>query len=240
MSRPLLLGPDPASPFPPAEWALDEPDGLVCIGGDLSSTRLVNAYAAGMFPWFSVGQPILWWSPSTRLVFRSDGVRLSRRFRRGLRASPWEVRFDTAFDAVVEACADTPRAGASGTWITPAMRRAYAQLHRLGHAHSVEVWDGARLVGGLYGVTVGRAFHAESMVSLESGGSKVALAGLGRHLAARGWPHFDAQIENPHLRFMGGETWPRARFLAEFRPRTAGLEPCHDWMGPPYPAASLG
>lgn len=239
MTRPLLLGPDPASPFPPAELALDEPDGLVCIGGDLSSTRLVNAYAAGMFPWFSEGQPILWWSPSERLVFRSDGVRLSTRFRRELRRSDWEVRFDTAFDRVIAACATAPRPGQDGTWITPAMQRAYGQLHRLGHAHSVEVWDGDRLVGGLYGVSVGTAFHAESMVSLDSGGSKVALAALGQRLGALGWPWFDAQIENPHLRFMGGEVWPRARFLATFLPRTASRAPCPDWAGDPFPARRL-
>jgi leucyl/phenylalanyl-tRNA--protein transferase len=239
MTRPLLLGPDPASPFPPAELALDEPDGLVCIGGDLSSTRLVNAYAAGMFPWFSEGQPILWWSPSERLVFRSDGVRLSTRFRRELRRSDWEVRFDTAFDRVIAACATAPRPGQDGTWITPAMQRAYGQLHRLGHAHSVEVWDGDRLVGGLYGVSVGTGFHAESMVSLDSGGSKVALAALGQRLGALGWPWFDAQIENPHLRFMGGEVWPRARFLATFLPRTASRTPCPDWAGDPFPARRL-
>lgn len=239
MTRPLLLGPDPASPFPPAELALDDPDGLVCIGGDLSPTRLVNAYAAGLFPWFSDGQPILWWSPSERLVFHSDGVRLSRRFRRELRTSTWQVSFNAAFDAVIAACAAAPRKGQDGTWITPSMQRAYRQLHRLGHAHSVEVWDGERLVGGLYGVSVGRAFHAESMASLESGGSKVALAALGRHLVARGWPLFDAQIENPHLRFMGGEVWPRTRFLAEFQPRTASLEPCLDWATPAFPAAEL-
>lgn len=239
MTRPLLLGPDPASPFPPAELALDEPDGLVCIGGDLASTRLVNAYAAGMFPWFSEGQPILWWSPSERLVFRSDGVRLSTRFRRELRRSDWEVRFDTAFDRVIAACATAPRPGQDGTWITPAMQRAYGQLHRLGHAHSVEVWDGDRLVGGLYGVSVGTAFHAESMVSLDSGGSKVALAALGQRLGALGWPWFDAQIENPHLRFMGGEVWPRARFLATFLPRTASRTPCPDWAGDPFPARRL-
>lgn len=239
MTRPLLLGPDPASPFPPAELALDEPDGLVCIGGDLSSTRLVNAYAAGMFPWFSEGQPILWWSPSERLVFRSDGVRLSTRFRRELRRSHWEVRFDTAFDRVIAACASAPRPGQDGTWITPAMQRAYGQLHRLGHAHSVEVWDGERLVGGLYGVSIGTAFHAESMVSLDSGGSKVALAALGQRLGALGWPWFDAQMENPHLRFMGGEVWSRARFLATFLPRTASRTPCPDWAGEPFSARRL-
>jgi leucyl/phenylalanyl-tRNA--protein transferase len=239
MTRPLLLGPDPASPFPPAELALDEPDGLVCIGGDLSPIRLINAYAAGMFPWFSEGQPILWWSPSERLVFRSDGVRLSTRFRRELRRSAWEVRFNTAFDAVVAFCAAIPRAGQDGTWITPAMQRSYGELHRMGHAHSVEVWNGDRLAGGLYGVSVGAGFHAESMFSLDSGGSKVALAALGRHLASLGWPLFDAQIENPHLRFMGGEVWPRARFLAEFRPRTAGRESAVPWAGPTFPARDL-
>ena len=239
MTRPLLLGPDPASPFPPAELALDDPDGLVCIGGDLSPVRLVNAYAAGLFPWFSEGQPILWWSPSERLVFRSDGVRLSTRFRRELRRSPWEVRFNTAFDRVIAACATAPRPGQDGTWITPAMQRAYGQLHRLGHAHSVEVWDGERLVGGLYGVSVGTGFHAESMVSLQSGGSKIALSALGRRLGELGWPLFDAQIENPHLRFMGGEVWPRARFLATFLPRTASRTPCPDWAGDPFPARRL-
>ena len=139
MNRPLVLGPDPAAPFPPAELALEEPDGLVCLGGDLSPTRLVNAYAAGLFPWFSEGQPILWWSPSERLVFSSDGVRLSTRFRRDLRRSPWTVRFDTAFDRVVAACANAPRPGQDGTWITPAMQRAYGQMHRLGHAHSLSL-----------------------------------------------------------------------------------------------------
>lgn len=239
MSHPFLLGPDPEAPFPPAEWALAEPDGLLCVGGDLSPPRLVRAYAAGLFPWFNEGQPILWWSPSKRLVFASNGVHLSRRFRRTLRRSAWEVRFNTAFEAVVAACAEAPRPGQHGTWITRDMRRAYARLHTLGHAHSVEVWHGPRLVGGLYGVSVGRGFHAESMVSLESGGSKVALAALGRHLQALGWPQFDAQVENPHLRFMGGEVWPRARFLACFRPLTASLAPCPDWAGAPFPAAWL-
>lgn len=239
MRRPLLLGADPASPFPPAETAIDDPDGLVCIGGDLSPARLINAYAAGLFPWFNDDQPILWWSPSQRLVFNSDGVHLSRRFRRDLRTSAWVVRFDSAFDAVVAACATLPRAGQTGTWITPAMRRAYGALHELGHAHSVEVWKGERLVGGLYGVSVGRGFHAESMFSLESGGSKVALAALGRHLAMRGWPHFDAQVENPHLLAMGGACWPRARFLDTFRAFTASREACFDWAAPALPARSL-
>lgn len=240
MSRPYLLGPDPASPFPPAELALDDPDGLLCIGGDLSATRLRNAYAGGIFPWFNDGQPILWWSPSERMVFRSDGVHLSRRFRRALRGLDWTVHFDDDFDAVVADCAEAPRPGQSGTWITASMRRAYRHLHDLGHAHAVAVRDASgRRVGGLYGVSLGRAFFAESMVSLESGGSKVALAALGWRLQGLGWPWFDAQLENPHLVRMGGETWPRDRFLATFRPLAASREACPTWGCAPLAAAAL-
>ncbi|MCW5581973.1 MAG: leucyl/phenylalanyl-tRNA--protein transferase, partial [Luteimonas sp.] len=157
--RPVLLSSDPCSPFPPVDLALRQPDGLLAFGGDLSPARLLNAYRHGIFPWFSEGQPILWWSPDPRMVFRTDGARLSTRFRRSLRASPWVVRADTAFDTVVARCADAPRRGQDGTWITPSMRHAYGTLHRLGHAHSVEVFDGpgvgAALVGGIYGVAVG-------------------------------------------------------------------------------------
>lgn len=208
------LPPDPSAPFPDPATALRRPDGLLAFGGDLSPDRLLNAYRHGIFPWFSEGQPILWWCPDPRLVFRTDGVRLSSRFRRHLRASPWVVRADTSFDAVVAACASTPRNGQDGTWITAEMRDAYGQMHRLGHAHSVEVFDGRRLVGGIYGIAVGRMFFGESMFSAESGGSKVALAALAGWLAARGWPLLDAQVENPHLRRLGAETMPRADFLA--------------------------
>jgi leucyl/phenylalanyl-tRNA--protein transferase len=208
------LGADPGAPFPPAQRALAEPDGLLAFGGDLSPTRLLNAYRAGIFPWYSAGQPILWWSPDPRLVFRTDAVRLSRRFRRALRASTWSVRADTAFEQVLIACATSPRAGQDGTWITPEMARAYAALHRLGHAHSVEVFDGARLVGGIYGVAIGRMFFGESMFSGESGGSKVALAALAARLDDWGWPLLDAQVENPHLLTLGAERMPRAGFLA--------------------------
>jgi leucyl/phenylalanyl-tRNA--protein transferase len=208
------LAADPAAPFPPAHRALAEPDGLLCFGGDLSPTRLLNAYRAGIFPWYSAGQPILWWSPDPRLVFRTDGVRLSRRFRRALRASTWVVRADTAFDAVLDACATLPRRGQDGTWITAEMARAYVVLHRLGHAHSVEVHDGERLVGGIYGIAIGRMFIGESMFSAESGGSKIALAALAARLRAWGWPLVDAQVENPHLRTLGAERMPRDAFLA--------------------------
>ena len=214
-----VLDADPAAPFPSAETALRDPDGLLAAGGDLSPTRLLNAYRHGIFPWFSRGDPILWWCPDPRMVFRTDGVRLSTRFRRGLRHSNWTLRADTGFDAVIDACARIPRRGDHGTWITPAMRSAYRDLHRLGHAHSVEVRDGERLVGGIYGVAIGRMFFGESMFSAESGGSKVALAGLALRLQEWGWPLIDAQVENDHLVSLGADTLPRRDFLA----RVAGL-----------------
>lgn len=214
------LADDSDAPFPDVETALRRPDGLLAFGGDLSPARLLNAYRHGIFPWFSDGQPILWWSPDPRMVFRTDGVRLSTRFRRSLRRSAWRVRADTAFADVIERCAGAPRHGQRGTWITPAMREAYLALHRLGHAHSVEVFDdgrsgGDRLVGGIYGVAIGRMFFGESMFSDESGGSKVALAALARRLHEWGWPLIDAQVENPHLASLGAESMPRARFVAE-------------------------
>ncbi len=227
--RPYLLPDAPATAFPPAEHALREPDGLLAVGGDLRPERLLAAYAGGVFPWFSEGQPILWWSPDPRTVFRSDGVHLASRFRRGLRRSPWRIRADSAFAAVIDACAASPRAGQDGTWITPAMRAAYLALHRLGHAHSIEVFDGEALVGGLYGVAIGRMFYGESMFSARSGGSKVALAALARHLHAQGWPLIDAQVENPHLRSLGAERWPRVRFLAQMRELAALPETPGAW-----------
>ncbi len=206
---------DPRAPFPPAGRALREPDGLLCAGGDLTPDRLLAAYRHGIFPWYSEGQPILWWSPDPRTLFDTGAVHLSSRFRRGLRHSHWTVRADTAFADVIAACARTPRRGQRGTWITDEMQAAYIELHRLGHAHSVEVFDGDRLAGGIYGVAIGRMFFGESMVSLQPGGSKVALAGLARWLQAQGWPLIDAQVENPHLASMGARPWPREDFLRE-------------------------
>lgn len=239
--RPPLLPADPEAPFPPAETALREPDGLLAIGGDLSPTRLLNAYRHGIFPWYSQGQPILWWSPDPRMVFRTDGVRLASRFRRTLRRSGWHLTADRAFAEVLDGCASAPRPGQAGTWIIPAMREAYLRLHALGHAHSVEVRDGGRLVGGIYGIAVGRMFFGESMFSAESGGSKAALAGLAQWLHGRGWPLIDAQVENDHLLRMGAERWPRAEFLAEVA-RLAALPaepgPWSDAFGQ-LPAAEL-
>ena len=207
-----VLPADPDAPFPPVQRALREPGGLLCAGGDLSSTRLLNAYRHGIFPWFNPGEPILWWSPDPRMVFRTDGVRLSSKFRRGLWRSTWTLRADTVFADVMRACATSPRPGQHGTWIGADMMDAYLELHRLGHAHSVEVFDRGRLVGGIYGVAIGRMFYGESMFSGESGGSKIALAALARLLRNRGWPLVDAQVESPHLRTMGAETMPRALF----------------------------
>ena len=191
-----------------------DPDGLLALGGDLSPQRLLNAYRHGIFPWYSEGQPILWWSPDPRMVFNVDSFRLPSRFARSLRKSTWMVRADTCFADVIHACAHAPRTGqGNGTWIVPEMLDAYLQLHRLGHAHSIEVFDGARLVGGIYGVAVGRMFCGESMFSAEPGGSKIALAGLVRLLKGWGWPLIDAQLENAHLSSLGGKLLPRTEFL---------------------------
>lgn len=231
MSRRLPWGLEthPDAPFPPAETALRDPDGLLAIGGDLSPVRLLNAYAGGIFPWFSEGQPLLWWSPDPRMVFRTEYVHLSSRFRRTLRDSPWTVRADTCFDQVIDACAASPRPGQDGTWITDAMRQAYLTLHRMGHAHSVEVFDADRLVGGIYGVAIGRMFFGESMFSAASGGSKVALAALAHRLREWGWPLIDAQVENDHLLRMGAEHWPRERFLAQVRTLVRQDAPMGSW-----------
>ena len=236
-----LLPLDPTAPFPPAAAATREPNGLLAMGGDLSPARLLNAYRHGIFPWYSAGEPILWWCPDPRLVFRTDAFALSRRLCRDLRRSAWQVRADTAFETVIDACARSPRPGQDGTWITPEMRAAYVELHRLGHAHSVEVFDGPRLVGGIYGVAVGRMFFGESMFSAESGGSKVALAGLVRILRGWGWPLLDAQVENPHLLSLGGRRMPRPAFLAEVARLTALAAEPGPWTArvAAFPAATL-
>lgn len=233
---------DPGAPFPDPRTALREPDGLLAMGGDLAPARLLNAYAHGIFPWFSEGQPPLWWSPDPRMVFATDGVRLSSRFRRGLRRSTWVVRADTCFETVIRACARTGRPGQHGTWITPDMQAAYVELHRLGHAHSIEVLESDVLVGGLYGVAVGRMFFAESMVSLRSGGSKVALAALAQRLHGWGWPYIDAQVVNDHLLSLGARSMPREAFLDVVAVQSrlaAHIGPWCEKFGE-LPAAALG
>lgn len=207
------LGSAPDAPFPPVELALTDPDGLLALGGDLSPTRFLGAYRSGIFPWYSEGEPILWWSPSQRAVFRTDGVHLPRKLRQRLRHSGWTVRADTDFAAVVRGCM-APRPGQDGTWITAGMFDAYLELHRLGHAHSIEVFDGKALAGGLLGLGIGRMFCGDSMFSAGSGASSLALAVLAWRLHDWGWPLIDAQIPNAHTRRLGVEIWPRERYLA--------------------------
>lgn len=204
----------PSAPaFPEPSEA--DPDGLLAVGGDLSEQRLVAAYAAGIFPWYGEGEPILWWSPDPRLVLYPRDLRVSRSLRRRLRKGRHELRFDTAFERVVERCARVERKGQSGTWITPDMELAYVRLHRSGWAHSVETWSEGRLVGGLYGISLGAAFFGESMFADEPDASKLALVGLVQ-LAER-WELslIDCQVATAHLVRCGATLIPRERFLAE-------------------------
>lgn len=196
------LGADPGSPFP-APGQSDHPEGLVAWGGDLAPVRLLNAYRLGIFPWYEHGSPILWWSPEPRAVFIPDQWPTPRRLRRSLRQGRFEVRLDSLFAEVIDACAG-PRSGQTGTWITPAMRQAYLDLHQKGHAHSIEILseDGA-LIGGLYGVSVGKIFYAESKFHHRRDASKIALAVLLRCLASWGFLLADCQIWNPHLERLG-------------------------------------
>ena len=230
------LGADPDAPFPPVSRALREPNGLLAAGGDLTSRRLLAAYRRGIFPWFMSGEPILWWSPDPRCVFSTEGVHVSRRFRRELRRSTWQAVANTRFAEVIDACGVARRDG-GGTWITPAMRDAYVGLHRLGHAHSIEVVDGDRLVGGLYGVRTGALFCAESMFSGESGGSKVALLALARALRAEDIPLIDAQVASPHLFTLGARLVRRAEF-ADYCASAAALPEPDDFAARVACAAS--
>jgi leucyl/phenylalanyl-tRNA--protein transferase len=207
-------------PFPPVESALAEPDGLLAAGGDLSTARLLAAYRLGIFPWYSRGQPILWWSPDPRTVFETDRMHVPRRLARFLRTCAWTLEADTAFETVVRACA-APRAKQRGTWLDPDMRKAYQRLHALGHAHSVEAWDGDALVGGIYGVAIGRMFFGESMFSAADNGSKVALLALARVLRDRDCPLLDAQVASPHLFTLGAREIGRADFSARIAALTA-------------------
>ncbi|WP_018993795.1 leucyl/phenylalanyl-tRNA--protein transferase [Thioalkalivibrio sp. ALgr1] len=216
ITLPWLDPEHPEAPFPDPGHALRDPNGLLAAGGDLSVPRLLNAYRSGVFPWFEAGQPILWWSPDPRAVLEPAHFRLHRSLKKAIRNRGYTVSFDRAFEAVIEACAG-PREYAAGTWITGSMQQAYIAMHRTGHAHSVEVWDGPRLIGGLYGVAVGRLFCGESMFSRERDASKIALAWLCRHLVAWGWPLVDVQMETEHLRHLGAITLPRREFIARIR-----------------------
>jgi leucyl/phenylalanyl-tRNA--protein transferase len=203
---------DPPDAFPPATEALREPNGLLAAGGDLSPARLLAAYPRGIFPWYEDGQPILWWSPDPRAVLWPEKLKVSRSLRRALRRGHLEVRLDTAFEDVVAGCA-APRRYGSGTWITSEMAAAYAELHRLGWAHSCEAWLNGELVGGLYGVAIGRVFFGESMFSRVTDASKVAFVTLVNVLRERDFGLIDCQVPSAHLESLGAETMPRREFL---------------------------
>jgi len=222
------------TPFPPVESALRHPAGLLAAGADLSPQRLIDAYRLGIFPWFSAGEPILWWSPDPRMVLFPGEVKISRSLAKRLRRREFEARLDTAFAEVMRACA-APRQGADGTWITPQMQQAYLRLHELGWAHSVETWVEGELVGGLYGIAIGRAFYGESMFARTSDASKVALAHLARHLESRGFGMIDCQMSTAHLASLGAREIPRREFVAALRELTRSGDAPGRW---PADAAS--
>jgi leucyl/phenylalanyl-tRNA--protein transferase len=227
----------PTDPFPPLERALSDPDGLLAAGGTLDAPRLIDAYRRGIFPWSSEGQPLLWWSPDPRMVLFTDEFRMSRSLRKRVREGSFEIRVDSAFDDVMAACAE-PRDGQAGTWITAAMRRAYGELHRRGYAHSVEAWREGRLVGGLYGVALGRVFFGESMFARETDASKVALARLVALLREQGVPMIDCQQDTAHLASLGARPIPRAEFATVLKELIHSVAPPPGWRHEASPGTS--
>jgi len=215
------------APFPSINRALDEPNGLLAAGGDLSPARLLDAYRHGIFPWYSDGQPILWWSPDPRMVLFCDELKVSRSLRKVIAARKFEIRIDTSFERVVRECA-MPRTAMGGTWIMPEMIDAYIGLHRLGHAHSVEAWRDGEMAGGLYGVEVGRMFFGESMFARQSDASKAALVHLVTLLLDRGMPLIDCQQDTAHLARLGARPISRRSFAE-------ALERLVNWPEPPRP-----
>jgi len=216
------------SPFPPLTQALARPNGLLAAGGDLSATRLLDAYRHGIFPWFGQDDPILWWSPDPRMVLFPHEFKLSHSLRKTLRKGQFEVRTDSALEQVMRACA-APRKGENGTWIVEEMITAYCELHRLGYAHSVEVWMEGELAGGLYGVAIGRMFYGESMFSRRSDTSKIALACLARQLERWNFGMIDCQMYTPHLASLGAREIPRSEFICQLQSLIAQPGPSSPW-----------
>ena len=207
-----LLDPDqPQQAFPPLHKALKQPNGLLAFGGCLTPQRIVNAYRAGVFPWFNPGEPILWWSPDPRLVLFPEHLIIARSLAKTLRKQPFEIRYDTAFQQVMSACA-APRSEDSGTWITDDMLQAYQHLHQLGIAHSFEAWQDDELVGGLYGIAIGQVFFGESMFHRQTDASKVVFVHLVKQLSAWTYRLIDCQVSSDHLLSLGAEEIPRSRF----------------------------
>jgi leucyl/phenylalanyl-tRNA--protein transferase len=227
----------PLDLFPPVESAREDMGGLLAVGGNLLPDRILDAYRRGIFPWGTVdGQP-LWYSPDPRMVLFPDEFRLTRSLRKTLRAGTFEVRFDSDFPGVMAACATTPRNGQDGTWITPEMHHAYTRLHELGWAHSVETYADGVLVGGLYGMAIGRMFYGESMFSRRSDASKVAFAHLIEFLVTHQFGLIDCQMYTDHLASLGGREIPRAEFLARLSALTATGSPRTLWSTDPLDPA---
>lgn len=225
------------TPFPPIDLALQEPNGLLAAGGRLTSRRLLEAYRQGIFPWFSDDQPVLWWSPDPRMVLFPEEIRISRSLRKTLCKGNFQVKLDTAFQQVITACAQSPRPGQDGTWITREIQEAYSVLHKLGYAHSVETWIGGNLVGGLYGVALGRMFYGESMFSLLTDSSKIAFAHLVRYLQQEGFSMIDCQMKTEHLASFGAREIPRLQFIDRLmelaaHPGKPGVWPSDGAMAP--------
>lgn len=226
------LGRRPVFPRPD----LADEDGLLAVGGDLSLPRLVEAYCLGIFPWYEEDQPILWWSPDPRCILGVDELHVSRSLAKVLRRGTFEVRCDTAFEAVIHRCASTRvDEDGVGTWLSPAMQEAYLGLHRVGLAHSVECWREGALVGGLYGIYLGRMFCGESMFSLEANASKVALVHLAGYLAAQGARWLDCQLPTEHLKSMGAREIPRDAFQALLAEALSHPTDTRPWRWPPPP-----
>ena len=216
-------------PFPPVERALKNPNGLLAAGADLSVERLLQAYRRGVFPWYSNGQPPLWWSPDPRMVLFCEEIKVPRSLAKSIRNKGYEVRVDTAFPEVLKGCAE-PRRQQPGTWLGPDMRVAYARLHQEGYAHSFETWLDGELVGGLYGVALGRMFYGESMFSRATDASKVALVALVQHLKEKGFPLIDCQMHTPLLESLGAREIPRREFLRALASLVNYPEPPSKWM----------
>jgi leucyl/phenylalanyl-tRNA--protein transferase len=225
---PWLRPEHPPEAFPPVENALEEPNGLLCVGGDLSVERLLAAYRRGIFPWYSAGQPILWWSPDPRTVLYPGEFKVSRSLAKTLRNRGFRTTVDRAFEQVMERCAD-PALRPEGTWISPPMRTAYRRLHELDYAHSFETWDGDQLVGGLYGVALGPVFFGESMFSTARDASKVALHALVRASLAQNVRLIDCQVDSEHLRSLGARSLPRREFMRELAAATGESRPGASW-----------
>jgi leucyl/phenylalanyl-tRNA---protein transferase len=207
---------NPGDPFPPVETALDDPNGLLCAGLELTSEGVLAAYERGIFPWYSDGQPVLWWSPDPRMVLSIPAFRLHRSLRKTLRNTSYEIRVDSAFEQVMRACAE-PRPEQDGSWITDAIVAAYDGLHRAGFAHSVECWSGGELVGGLYGIALGRIFFGESMFTRRTDASKIAFTHLVAQLKRWDFELIDCQQETTHLASFGAAPIPRKKFVAALR-----------------------